>query len=449
MRAFIAAIVIGLSPLVSIALADGSAAAAADPLAPSEIEARIRQHRTTDATLTFLDSNGKPLANTPVTIRQLRHKFLFGSNAFNINPADDSQHQKAYQQRFADLLNYATLPFYWGAYERTEGNPDAARVNSMATWCADHDIITKGHPLVWQQVAPRWLANKPLDEIHRLQLDRVTRELTAFRTLINRWDVVNESVVMPTYKGETTPIPALASKVGRIELIKQAFTAARRANPDAILILNDYDTSPKFERVIEECLAAGVPIDVIGIQSHMHAGYWGREKTWDVLTRFARFNKPLHFTELTILSGEIKKNQRWNGPPYTDWHTTPEGEARQAEQVAEFYTILFSHPAVEAITWWDFSDHGSWLGAPAGLLRNDMSPKPAYAALHDLIKNQWWTKEQSLTTDANGQLTLHASLGEYSFTTPTTAGSFTLHKPGPSSQTLTPTRPNPKPGERP
>ena len=445
MRAIIAAIVIGLAPLFAIA-AD---AANTDALAPAEIQKRIREHRTTLATLTVRAPDGKPLSNTPVTIRQLRHKFLFGSNAFVINPADTSDPQRTYQHRFADLLNYATLPFYWGAYERNEANPDAARLTWMAQWCAANDILTKGHPLVWQQVAPRWLADEPLDEVLRLQLARVTRDVTTFNGLINRWDVVNESVAMPTYKGETTPIPALASKVGRLELLKQSFAAARAANPAATLILNDYDTSEKFEQVIDDCLAAAVPLDVIGLQSHMHAGYWGREKTWDVLTRFARFDKPIHFTELTILSADGRKNQRWNGPAYTDWPTTPEGETRQAEQVAEFYTILFSHPAVHAITWWDFSDHHAWLGAPAGLLRNDMSPKPAYAALLDLVKNQWWTHEQTLTTDAAGRLTLRAYLGDYTLATPTTTAPFTLAHPGPSSLTVTPTPPNSKPGDRP
>jgi GH35 family endo-1,4-beta-xylanase len=431
MRAFTAAaIVIGLYPLFAFA------EAIVDPLSPSGINQRIQQHRTAEATVTILGADGNPLAHAAVTVRQVRHKFLFGCNAFVINPADTSGLQKDYQRRFTDLLNFATLPFYWGAYERTEGKPDAERVKMMAKWCADNGIATKGHPLVWQQVAPRWLAGRSIEDVHRLQLYRITRDVTELRGRIDRWDVVNESVSMPIYKGETTPIPELCAKVGRVELIKQAFATARQANPDAVLILNDYDTTPGSEKVIEDCLAAGVPIDVIGIQSHMHAGYWGAQKTWDVCNRFARFDKPIHFTESTILSADGKKNQRWNGPAYTDWTTTPEGEARQAQQVAEFYSILFSHPQVHAITWWDFSDHRAWLGAPAGLVRKDMSPKPAYEALMKLVKDEWWTKETALKTNARGKVTFRGFLGEYTFATPAGRGAFVLDHSGTARVTV-------------
>jgi len=81
--------------------------------------------------------------------------------------------------------------------------------------------------------------------------------------------------------------------------------------------------------------------------------------------------------------------------PQFDWPTTPEGEQRQAEEVTRFYTILFSHPAVQAITWWDFSDQGAWQQAPAGLVRADMTPKPAYNALMKLIKGNWWTRTEA------------------------------------------------------
>ena len=98
--------------------------------------------------------------------------------------------------------------------------------------------------------------------------------------------------------------------------------------------------------------------DVIGIQSHMHGGYWGAARTWEVCERFARFGKPLHFTETTVVSGP-EEGCRAGRP-------RPRASSEQAEQVAEFYTVLFSHPAVEAITWWDFTRPGRLAAGPGG-----------------------------------------------------------------------------------
>ncbi len=170
---------------------------------------------------------------------------------------------------------------------------------------------------------------------------------------------------------------------------------------------------------------------MIGIQSHMHGGYWGAGKAWEVCERFAKFGKPLNFTELTIISGDKPKNIPWNAPALRDWISTEEGEKRQAEQVAEFYTILFSHPAVHAITWWDFSDDHAWMGAPSGLVKKDMSPKPAYEALMKLVKGQWWTGEAKATTDANGRIEFRGYLGDYSATAPSGNTTFSLDKAGP------------------
>jgi endo-1,4-beta-xylanase len=390
-----------------------TAAATKDPLGDKAIEARIRQYRTADVTLTVLDAAGKPLAGKTVTVRQVRHAFLFGCNIFRLEPEGTSAAQKAYQQRYTALLNYATLPFYWGSFERREGATATARIRAMADWCKRRGIRTKGHPLCWHTVKPRWIDGKPLGEVRRLQLGRITREVTAFKGLTGMWDVVNEAVVMPTHQVQTNEIAQLCRDLGRVELIKQTFAAARKANPKATLVLNDFDTSQRFEKLVEECLAAGVPIDVVGIQSHMHGGYRGARWAWDVCERFKRFGKPIHFTELTITSGQVKKQIRWHGPRYDDWHSTPEGEARQAGQVREFYRILFSHPAVEAVTWWDFADGGAWLGAPAGLLGKDMSPKPAYEALLAMVKKEWWTGPTALKTDAAGNVTFRGYLGDY------------------------------------
>jgi len=280
---------------------------------------------------------------------------------------------------------------------------------AMAQWCTENHIRPKGHPLCWHEVPAPWLDAKTLEDVKTLQLGRITREVTAFNGLIDIWDVVNEPIRMPDFNPDTNRITQLCRKLGCVELIKETFAAARAANPKATLILNDYDLSAKFADLVEECLAAGVPIDVIGLQSHLHTGYWGAAKAWEVCERFAKFGKPIHFTEATILSGDVRQGINYSGR-YTDWPSTPEGEARE---VAEFYRILFSHPAVAGITWWDLGDAEAWMGAPAGFLYKDMSPKPVYNALMAMIKKEWWTGPLEMKTDAAGKVKFHGFLGAY------------------------------------
>jgi len=415
--------------LVLLMLGDGAAILAADAremVMAEAIDKRIRQHRTAEVTLTVTGPAGKPLADTPVTVRQVRHKFLFGCNAYMLGRVGDAKLEEAYREQFAELLNYATLPFYWGSYERQRGKPDAARVRAMAQWCAAEGIRTKGHPLVWHEVPAAWLAKTPLADVRRLQTARIRREMTAFAGLIDTWDVLNEAVAMPN---SPTPVGRLCKKLGRAGLIAESFAAARAARPAATLVLNDYRHDKAFEGLVGEGLAAGVGIDVIGLQSHMHKRYLGAKRVWEVCERFARFSKPLHWTEATIVSGHLKTDNDWHGR-HPGWDTTPAGEARQAKQVREFYRVLFSHPAVEAITWWDFSDRGAWQGAPAGLVRKDMTPKPAYLALHKLIKGDWWTGELKRTTDAAGRVTFRGFLGRYQAEAGGASGQFDLDTPG-------------------
>ena len=108
------------------------------------------------------------------------------------------------------------------------------------------------------------------------------------------------------------------------------------------------------------------------------------------------------------------------------------GEAQQAEYVERFYTLLFSHPAVEAITWWDFMD-GGWMGAPGGLVRADLSPKPVYTRLLALVTGRWWT-HRTATTDASGSARVRGFLGRYRVTVASPegsgAGEFDLRRAG-------------------
>jgi len=191
------------------------------------------------------------------------------------------------------------------------------------------------------------------------------------------------------------------------------FGAARETNPGATLLLNDFNTSISFEILLEGCLAAGVPIDAIGIQSHQHQGYWGLEKLHEVLARFDHFGLPIHFTENTLVSGHLMPPEYddLNDYQISDWPTTPQGEDRQAREWVEMLTELFRHPLVEAVTAWDFND-GKWLGAPSGLVRKDNSAKPAYDALREKIKGDWWTQADALT-DGEGYVRVCGFKGDY------------------------------------
>jgi GH35 family endo-1,4-beta-xylanase len=231
---------------------------------------------------------------------------------------------------------------------------------------------------------------------------------------------------MPVFDKYDNAITRICQEYGRTELVKKVFQEAKSANPDSTLLLNDFNTSDKYAELIDECLGAGAPIDVIGIQSHQHQGYWGSEKLYDVLDRFSRFGKPIHFTENTLISGDIMPAHivDLNDWQVDEWPSTPEGEDRQMKEWEEMYRILFEHPLVEAITGWDFTD-GMWLGAPSGIVRKDNTIKPSFTRLKELIKGEWWT-DTTITTDENGYVTAEGFKGEYDICLGDTKASIAL-----------------------
>jgi GH35 family endo-1,4-beta-xylanase len=403
--------------MVLAALATGMLAGAASAADPGGDElwagaaARIERHRKADATIAVVDAAGRAVADAAIEVRQTRHAFLFGCNCFLWGRLPDDRLEQAYRGRFAELLNYATLPFYWWTYESQPGKTLEAHHRAVAAWCREHGIATKGHPLMWNYAEPAWLPAGG-EEVHRLQLARVEDCAARFRGVIERWDVVNEATHYDREEclKQAPKLSATWKQHGQAAMPVEAFLAARRGNPAAVLLINDYRTDPAYARLIEQLLdAQGKRVyGVIGIQSHMHGGVWSNRQIWEVCERFARFGVPLHFTETTILSGD----RVWDKAKGSPWPSTPEGEAWQAREVERFYTMLFSHPAVEAITWWDFSDLWSWKGAPAGLVRKDMAPKPAYEALKRLVKEAWWSRGQ-LRSGPDGSAVFRGFLGEY------------------------------------
>lgn len=403
----------------------------------ASIDTAIRQHRTARATLT-VRHQGAPVVGQEVVVEQTRHRVLFGgtwgaTSALLHGELSGEAKAQAEQRNeyFFQIFNLATLPFYWGRFEPERGKPDTQRTLAVARYFKDHGCTLKGHPLCWHTVTATWLLDLSNQEIYETQLARIRRDVSDFAGLIDMWDVVNEAVIMPVFDKYDNGITRICKEMGRLKLLSAMFNEARAANPKATLLLNDFDMSSAYDILFEACLAVGIPIDVVGIQSHMHQGYWGVEKTEWVLANFERFNLPIHFTETNIVSGHIMPPEivDLNDYQVSDWPTTPEGEERQAREVVTHYKTLMAHPLVEAITWWDFSD-GLWLNAPAGLLRKDMTPKPAYDALHRLIKGEWWLPPTKLVTDDAGQVSFTGFLGDYRLSLGSQQAAFKLQEKG-------------------
>jgi len=376
----------------------------------------VEKHRKADATVRVVRA-GKNVADAAVRAELVRHEFLFGCNIYRFDRYKLPEQNATYKRRFRELFNAATTGFYWAAYERERGKPDYAYTDAVVAWAKQHGIRLKGHPLLWghQAGVPRWAGGKqPPPEVQKA---RVTEICKRFAGKIAFWEVVNEPSHLPGLK------------------IDGPYRWARAADPTAHLIVNDYhvmaDGYPPFFALLEKALADGTPFDGLGIQAHEpRTMRFPLEGVQRVLDRYATLGKAIHITEFTPTSA---------GAAITGSHR--EGvwnETAQAEYAERFYRVVFGHPVTVALVWWDLSDSGSWLKG-GGLLRNDLSPKPAYDALRRLIHREWKTKADG-RTDGTGAFAFRGIRGTYRVTVEsggvTTAAEFVLAKDKPNQWTV-------------
>ncbi len=355
----------------------------------AQVDEAIRKNRMGTATIIVREENGEPVPDAKVTVELKRHDFLFGCNIYMFDHFKTPEQNREYKARFRELFNYATTGFYWVAYERTRGKPNYPYTDKVATWCHENEIRLKGHPLLWAHEAgiPSWSNGQPAPDI---QKQRVVDIVQRYQGRIDIWEVVNEPSHLPQIK------------------IDEPQRWAREAVPDAYLIVNDYATftqgGPPFFELLEKAIKDGVPFDGIGIQAHEPANTaYPLDRVREILDEFATLGKELHITEYTPSSnGKPVLGAPWRGT----WT-----EETQATWARDFYRVCFAHPAVVAITWWDFSDAGSWR-PQGGILHSDLTPKPVFHALKELIHGEWNTTASG-TTNAKGHFTFHGFHGQY------------------------------------
>ncbi|MBE3068726.1 MAG: endo-1,4-beta-xylanase [Planctomycetes bacterium] len=373
------------------------------------------KHRKADATVRVV-AGGKHVADAVVRADLVRHEFLFGANIYMFDRFKLPEQNATYKRRFRDLLNYATVGFYWQWYEPERGQPNYAYTDKVVAWCQEQGLRMKGHPLLWADAPgiPKWSNGQPAPDVQKA---RVREILGRYGDRITSWEVVNEPSHLPGLK------------------IDDPYRWAREADPKATLVVNDYavmaDGQPPFFDLLRKAKADGVPYDGIGIQAHEpRTMRFPLEQVRRVLDRYATLGVGLHITEFTPCSG---------GQPITGSHRKGVwNEAAQAEYAERFYRVCFGHPAVVGITWWDLADQGAWLEG-GGLLRKDLSPKPAYDALWRLIRREWKTKAEG-RTDGTGAYGFRGVRGTYrvqvEFGGRKKEAEFVLAKDGPNTWTV-------------
>src|SRR6185503_14393185 len=88
--------------------------------------------------------------------------------------------------------------------------------------------------------------------------------------------------------------------------IEQAFRRARAADPNAVLVYNDFNIEPMNAksdavfRMVSDFRARGVPIDGVGLQMHLTNGGISASSLRANMQRFANLGVNIYITELDV-----------------------------------------------------------------------------------------------------------------------------------------------------
>jgi len=401
-------------------------------------DAGIERYRKGNAHIILKDSEGKPLKNVKIKLKQKNHEFRFGANLFMLEELETEEKNEKYKKYFADVFNMATLPFYWDGLEPEKGKPRYEK-NSPKVYrrpspdlcmefCREHDIEPREHALAYEGFFPKWLYGASVHEI-KTNLERRFKEISErYSDSIPTIEVTNE---LEWAEGRT----AIYDEPDYMEWcfkLAEKYFPKNKLVPNEITRLSWNDrgkVTDKYYAYLEANMLKGCRFDAIGMQYHTFfkkeeeyektRPYYDPHNLMKHMDLYSRFGKPLQVTEITI-------------PAYSN---EAEDEAIQAEIIENLYTIWFSHPNVEQIIYWNTVDGYAHLWDPSpekikasqgnmslgenvyygGLLRFDMTPKPAYNTIKNLIQNVWHT-ECELVTDENGEAVMRGFYGKYDVT---------------------------------
>jgi endo-1,4-beta-xylanase len=241
----------------------------------------------------------------------------------------------------------------WGSVQRSATAAlDWTRLDPIYDYAQKNNIIFKQHVFVWGSQQP-----EPSETLTEADVKKWMSEFCKRYPKTALIDVVNEP---PPH---TTPKYANAiggGTNGDWKWIINAFTWAREACPNAILILNDYnnieyaDQNQHFIDIAKKVKAAGAPLDALGVQAHALD---------DVSTN-------------TMKMLMTKMHDDTGLPVYvTEYDIDMADDAQQLAKYQEHMSFFLDTDWVPGVTLWGWIHGRTWV-PNSGLIKDDQ-PRPA------------------------------------------------------------------------
>ena len=149
----------------------------------------IEANRKGDMRITVRDAKGCPVKGAQVKVEQKNHAFRFGANLFMLDELETEEKNEKYKQYFANLLNMATVPFYWDTLEPEEGKPRYAKdspkiyrrpaIDLCIEFCEKHGIEPREHALAYDRFFPEWLKKRSIPEVKKALENALPRSRSA------------------------------------------------------------------------------------------------------------------------------------------------------------------------------------------------------------------------------------------------------------------------------
>ncbi len=397
----------------------------------------IAEHRRGVFSLSFTDREGNAVTPDTVSVRQISHEFGFGCSLFLLDQfrtpenEPDTEKNRAYREAFAKLFSVGVAPIYWDALEPVRGkprfSPDSEYIwrrpplDTVRDYCRENNIRMKAHCLAYNSFNPDWLPESPRD-VDIALTERAEALSDRYRYDFTDMDVINEMswVYKNCYKHSGNgkrDLPTVDEPFHE----RFCFDLAKRCFPLTRLFWNEgcFETfgagnyigpRSRYHLMLEHQMSLGTKIEGIGMQFHAFTGkdsevqsagpLYDPLRLIDIFDTYSDFGLPIHLSEVSIPS----------------WSNEPEDEEIQAELVERLVRLWFSRKNVEAAIWWNLVDgtaYGDENRFHAGLLRNDMTPKPAYRVLDRLINHEWHTEYETGNTD---RVIFEGFYGDYEIT---------------------------------